>query len=174
MAHAISNSIISVASSSITTIAGFLSMCFMSFTLGADLGIVMAKGVVFGLIACVTILPSLILVFDKAIEKTRHKQLMPKFDKVARFITKRSWIFLIIFVLLLGPAIYGYNNTKVYYDLSDTLPEKLNCSQANKMLADNFDGTNSIYMILADSNLSAEDSNAMMNEVNDLDGISLH
>ena len=87
MAHAISNSIISVASSSITTIAGFLSMCFMSFTLGADLGIVMAKGVVFGLIACVTILPSLILVFDKAIEKTRHKQLMPKFDKVARFIT---------------------------------------------------------------------------------------
>ena len=172
MAHAISNSIISVASSSITTIAGFLSMCFMSFTLGADLGIVMAKGVVFGLIACVTILPSLILVFDKAIEKTRHKQLMPKFDKVAKFIKKRSWIFLIIFVLLLGPAIYGYNNTKVYYDLSDTLPEKLNCSQANKLLADNFDGTNSIYMILADSNLSAEDSNAMMNEVNDLDGIS--
>ena len=115
---------------------------------------------------------SLILTFDKALEKTMHREIMPNFDKPARWIVNHSWIFLIIFVLLLGPAIYGYNNTKVYYDLSDTLPEKLNCSQANKMLADNFDGTNSIYMILADSNLSAEDSNAMMNEVNDLDGIS--
>lgn len=172
MAVAIGNTLTSVVGSSITTVAGFIALCFMSFTLGLDLGVVMAKGVVLGVIGCVTILPSLILTFDKALEKTMHREIMPNFDKPARWIVNHSWIFLIIFVLLLGPAIYGYNNTKVYYDLSDTLPEKLNCSQANKMLADNFDGTNSIYMILADSNLSAEDSNAMMNEVNDLDGIS--
>lgn len=172
MAVAIGNTLTSVVGSSITTVAGFIALCFMSFTLGLDLGVVMAKGVVLGVIGCVTILPSLILTFDKALEKTMHREIMPNFDKPARWIVNHSWIFLIIFVLLLGPAIYGYNNTKVYYDLSDTLPDKLNCSQANKMLADNFDGTNSIYMILADSNLSAEDSNAMMNEVNDLDGIS--
>lgn len=172
MAVAIGNTLTSVVGSSITTVAGFIALCFMSFTLGLDLGVVMAKGVVLGVIGCVTILPSLILTFDKALEKTMHREIMPNFDKPARWIVNHSWIFLIIFVLLLGPAIYGYNNTKVYYDLSDTLPEKLNCSQANKMLADNFDGTNSIYMILADSNLSAEDSNAMMNEVNDLVGIS--
>ena len=172
MAVAIGNTLTSVVGSSITTVAGFIALCFMSFTLGLDLGVVMAKGVVLGVIGCVTILPSLILIFDKALEKTMHREIMPNFDKPARWIVNHSWIFLIIFVLLLGPAIYGYNNTKVYYDLSDTLPEKLNCSQANKMLAENFDGTNSIYMILADSNLSAEDSNAMMNEVNDLDGIS--
>lgn len=172
MAVAIGNTLTSVVGSSITTVAGFIALCFMSFTLGLDLGVVMAKGVVLGVIGCVTILPSLILTFDKALEKTMHREIMPNFDKPARWIVNHSWIFLIIFVLLLGPAIYGYNNTKVYYDLSDTLPDKLNCSQANKMLAENFDGTNSIYMILADSNLSAEDSNAMMNEVNDLDGIS--
>lgn len=172
MAVAIGNTLTSVVGSSITTVAGFIALCFMSFTLGLDLGVVMAKGVVLGVIGCVTILPSFILTFDKALENTMHREIMPNFDKPARWIVNHSWIFLIIFVLLLGPAIYGYNNTKVYYDLSDTLPEKLNCSQANKMLAENFDGTNSIYMILADSNLSAEDSNAMMNEVNDLDGIS--
>lgn len=172
MAVAIGNTLTSVVGSSITTVAGFIALCFMSFTLGLDLGVVMAKGVVLGVIGCITILPSFILTFDKALEKTMHREIMPNFDKPARWIVNHSWIFLIIFVLLLGPAIYGYNNTKVYYDLSDTLPEKLNCSQANKMLAENFDGTNSIYMILADSNLSAEDSNAMMNEVNDLDGIS--
>lgn len=172
MAVAIGNTLTSVIGSSITTVAGFIALCFMSFTLGLDLGVVMAKGVVLGVIGCVTILPSLILTFDRALEKTMHREVMPNFDKPARWIVNHSWIFLIIFVLLLGPAIYGYNNTKVYYDLSNTLPDDLNCSQANKMLADNFDGTNSIYMILADSSLSAEDSNAMMNEVNDLDGIS--
>ena len=172
MAVAISNTLTSVVGSSITTVAGFIALCFMSFTLGLDLGIVMAKGVVFGVIGCVTILPSLILTFDRALEKTMHREIMPNFDKLATFIVNHSWIFVIVFVVLLGPAIYGQNHTSVYYDLSDTLPEKLNCSQANKMLAENFDGTNSIYMILADSNLSAEDSNAMMNEVNDLDGIS--
>lgn len=172
MAVAIGNTLTSVVGSSITTVAGFIALCFMSFTLGLDLGIVMAKGVIFGVIGCVTILPSLILTFDKALEKTMHKEIMPNFDKPARWIVKHSWLFLIVFLGLLYPAIYGYNHTKVYYDLSDTLPDKLNCSQANKLLAKNFDKTNSIYMILADTNLSKDDSIAMIDEIKELDGIS--
>lgn len=172
MAVAIGNTLTSVVGSSITTVAGFIALCFMSFTLGLDLGIVMAKGVIFGVIGCVTILPSLILTFDKALEKTMHKEIMPNFDKPARWIVKHSWLFLIVFLGLLYPAIYGYNHTKVYYDLSDTLPDKLNCSQANKLLAKNFDKTNSIYMILADNNLSKDDSIAMIDEIKELDGIS--
>lgn len=172
MAVAIGNTLTSVVGSSITTVAGFIALCFMSFTLGLDLGIVMAKGVIFGVIGCVTILPSLILTFDKALEKTMHKEIMPNFDKPARWIVKHSWLFLIVFLGLLYPAIYGYNHTKVYYDLSDTLPDKLNCSQANKLLAENFDKTNSIYMILADINLSKDDSIAMIDEIKELDGIS--
>lgn len=172
MAVAIGNTLTSVVGSSITTVAGFIALCFMSFTLGLDLGIVMAKGVIFGVIGCVTILPSLILTFDKALEKTMHKEIMPNFDKPARWIVKHSWLFLIVFPGLLYPAIYGYNHTKVYYDLSDTLPDKLNCSQANKLLAKNFDKTNSIYMILADTNLSKDDSIAMIDEIKELDGIS--
>ena len=172
MAVAIGNTLTSVVGSSITTVAGFIALCFMSFTLGLDLGIVMAKGVIFGVIGCVTILPSLILTFDKALEKTMHKEIMPNFDKPARWIVKHSWLFLIVFLGLLYPAIYGYNHTKVYYDLSDTLPDKLNCSQANKLLAENFDKTNSIYIILADTNLSKDDSIAMIDEIKELDGIS--
>lgn len=172
MAVAIGNTLTSVVGSSITTVAGFIALCFMSFTLGLDLGIVMAKGVIFGVIGCVTILPSLILTFDKALEKTMHKEIMPNFDKPARWIVKHSWLFLIVFLGLLYPAVYGYNHTKVYYDLSDTLPDKLNCSQANKLLAKNFDKTNSIYMILADTNLSKDDSIAMIDEIKELDGIS--
>ena len=172
MAVAIGNTLTSVVGSSITTVAGFIALCFMSFTLGLDLGIVMAKGVIFGVIGCVTILPSLILTFDKALEKTMHKEIMPNFDKPARWIVKHSWLFLIVFLGLLYPAIYGYNHTKVYYDLSNTLPDKLNCSQANKLLAENFDKTNSIYMILADTNLSKDDSIAMIDEIKELDGIS--
>ena len=172
MAVAIGNTLTSVVGSSITTVAVFIALCFMSFTLGLDLGIVMAKGVIFGVIGCVTILPSLILTFDKALEKTMHKEIMPNFDKPARWIVKHSWLFLIVFLGLLYPAIYGYNHTKVYYDLSDTLPDKLNCSQANKLLAENFDKTNSIYMILADTNLSKDDSIAMIDEIKKLDGIS--
>lgn len=172
MAVAIGNTLTSVVGSSITTVAGFIALCFMSFTLGLDLGIVMAKGVIFGVIGCVAILPSLILTFDKALEKTMHKEIMPNFDKPARWIVKHSWLFLIVFLGLLYPAIYGYNHTKVYYDLSDTLPDKLNCSQANKLLAENFDKTNSIYMILADTNLSKDDSIAMIDEIKKLDGIS--
>ena len=113
MAVAISNTLTSVVGSSITTVAGFIALCFMSFTLGLDLGIVMAKGVVFGVIGCVTILPSLILTFDRALEKTMHREIMPNFDKLATFIVNHSWIFVIIFLVLLGPAIYGQNHTSV-------------------------------------------------------------
>ena len=171
MAHAIGNTFTSVLGSSITTIAGFIALCFMSFTLGRDLGIVMAKGVIFGVIGCVTILPAFIMIFEKALDKTMHKELMPRFDKVAGFIVSKFWIFLILFILLLAPAIYGYKNTKVYYDLSDTLPEKLNCSQANKMLKENFD-MNSLYMILADSDMSSKEINQMTDEIKSLDGIT--
>jgi len=172
MAVAIGNTLTSVVGSSITTVAGFIALCFMSFTLGLDLGVVMAKGVVLGVIGCVTILPSLILTFDKALDKTMHKEIMPNFDKPARWIVNHSWIFLVFFIGLLFPAIYGYTHTSVYYDLSNTLPEKLACSQANKLLAENFESTNSVYMILADSKLSSEDAVAMMDEIKELDGIS--
>lgn len=170
MAVAIGNTLTSVVGSSITTVAGFIALCFMSFTLGLDLGIVMAKGVVFGVIGCVTILPSLILTFDRALEKTMHREIMPNFDKLATFIVNHSWIFVIIFVVLLGPAIYGQNHTSVYYDLSDTLPDDLDCSQANKKLEENFD-MNSIYMILADSGMSTDTANEMLDKLGDVDGV---
>ena len=172
MAHAIASTITSVVGSSITTVAGFIALCFMSFTLGMDLGVVMAKGVVFGVICCVTVLPSLILTFDKALEKTMHREILPaRFDKLAGFIVNHSWIFIIVFLVLLGPAIYGYQHTNVYYDLSETLPANLDCSIANKKLEENFD-VNSIYMILADSELNSKDANKMMTEIKDLDGVT--
>ena len=170
MAVAIGNTLTSVVGSSITIVAGFIALCFMSFTLGLDLGIVMAKGVIFGVIGCVTILPSLILTFDRALEKTMHREVMPGFDKLAAFIVNHSWIFIIIFLALLGPAIYGQSHTSVYYDLSDTLPEELACSQANKKLEENFD-MNSIYMILADTNMSTDTANEMLDKLNDVDGV---
>ena len=171
MAVAIGKTVTSVVGSSVTTIAGFIALCFMSFTLGMDLGIVMAKGVVFGVIGCVTILPSMILIFDKALEKTTHREIMPSFHKVSEFIVNRSWIFLLIFAALLFPAIYGYNHADVYYDLSNTLPEDLACSQANKMLEDNFD-LSSVYMILADSDMDSTKVCNMMDEINTVDGVS--
>ena len=170
MAVAIGNTLTSVVGSSITTVAGFIALCFMSFTLGLDLGIVMAKGVVFGVIGCVTILPSLILTFDRALEKTMHREIMPNFDKLATFIVNHSWIFVIVFVVLLGPAIYGQNHTSVCYDLSDALPDDLACSQANKKLEENFD-MNSIYMILADSSMSTDTANEMLDKLGDVDGV---
>jgi predicted RND superfamily exporter protein len=170
MAVAIGNTLTSVVGSSITTVAGFIALCFMSFTLGLDLGIVMAKGVIFGVIGCVTILPSLILTFDRALEKTMHREVMPGFDKLAAFIVNHSWVFIIIFLALLGPAIYGQSHTSVYYDLSDTLPDELACSQANKKLEENFD-MNSIYMILADTNMSTDTANEMLDKLNDVDGV---
>lgn len=171
MAHAIGNTLTSVVGSSITTVAGFIALCFMSFTLGLDLGVVMAKGVIFGVIGCVTILPSLILIFDKALEKTMHREIMPSFDKLAAFVVRHAWIFVILFFVILFPALYGYKNTKVYYNLSDTLPAELDCSVANKMLEDNFD-MNSVYMILADKDMNPLAVNSMMDEINDLGGVT--
>lgn len=172
MAHAIGNTLTSVVGSSITTVAGFVALCFMSFTLGLDLGVVMAKGVVLGVIGCVTILPSLILTFDKAIEKTMHKEIMPNFSGVSRFIVQHYKLFLFLFLVTLLPAFYGYQNTEVYYNLSDTLPEDLECSIANHMQEENFD-MNSLYMILADTDMSPVDANRMVERIQNLDGITL-
>lgn len=172
MAHAIGNTLTSVVGSSITTVAGFVALCFMSFTLGLDLGVVMAKGVVLGVIGCVTILPSLILTFDKAIEKTMHKEIMPNFSGVSRFIVQHYKLFLFLFLVTLLPAFYGYRNTEMYYNLSDTLPEDLECSIANHMQEENFD-MNSLYMILADTDMSPVDANRMVERIQNLDGITL-
>ncbi len=170
MAHAIAETISSVVGSSITTVAGFVALCFMSFTLGLDLGIVMAKGVVFGVIACVTILPSLILVFDKAIEKTTHKVILPEFKGVGKFIAKHYRIFLVLFVIILIPAIYGYNHTKVYYKLDSSLPDSLESVQANKELAEAFN-MNSTHMILVTNDQSDKDTRNMMSDIEDIDGV---
>lgn len=170
MAHAIAETISSVVGSSITTVAGFVALCFMSFTLGLDLGIVMAKGVVFGVIACVTILPSLILVFDKAIEKTTHKVILPEFKGVGRFIAKHYRIFLVLFVVILIPAIYGYNHTKVYYKLDSSLPDSLESVQANKELAEAFN-MNSTHMILVTNDQSDKDTRNMMTDIESIDGV---
>lgn len=172
MAHAISNTITSVVGSSITTVAGFVAMCFMTFTLGMDLGIVMAKGVVLGVIGCVTILPSMILVFDKAIEKTKHRAIIPDLGKIGNFVTKNYIIFIVLFLVILGPALYGYTHNEVYYDLAGTLPEELESVQANNKLEEDFD-MGATHIILADSNLSSKDASAMINEIKDLDGVAL-
>ena len=120
MAHAISNTVTSVVGSSITTVAGFIALCFMSFTLGMDLGIVMAKGVIFGVLCCVTVLPSMLLIFDKAIEKTKHRPIMPDLGVISGWIVRHCKVFLVLFLVILGPAVYGYNHTQVYYDLAGT------------------------------------------------------
>lgn len=172
MAHAISNTISSVVGSSITTVAGFVAMCFMTFTLGMDLGIVMAKGVVLGVIGCVTILPSMILVFDKAIEKTRHRAIIPDLGRIGNFVTKKYVVFIVLFLLILGPALYGYTHNDVYYDLAGTLPEELGSVQANNKLEEDFD-MGATHIILADSKLSSKDAYAMINEIKDLDGVAL-
>ena len=152
MAHAISNTIASVVGSSITTVAGFLAMCFMTFTLGLDLGIVMAKGVVFGVMGCVTILPSMILVFDRAIEKTRHRAFIPDLGRIGDFVTKKYMIFIALFLVILGPALYGYTHNRVYYDLVGTLPENLESVMANDKLEEDF-SMGATHVILADSGL---------------------
>ena len=170
MAHAIAETISSVVGSSITTVAGFVALCFMSFTLGLDLGIVMAKGVIFGVIACVTILPSLILVFDKAIEKTTHKVILPEFKGVGKFIAKHYRIFLVLFVIILIPAIYGYNHTKVYYKLDSSLPDSLESVQANTELAEAFN-MNSTHMILVTNDQSDKDTRNMMSDIENIDGV---
>ncbi|WP_026660920.1 efflux RND transporter permease subunit [Butyrivibrio sp. AC2005] len=170
MANAIGATFQSVIGSSITTIAGFVALCFMSFTIGLDLGIVMAKGVIFGVVACVTILPSMILIFDNVIEKTKHKPIMPEFVKTPRWISKRAIIFGVIFICMLPPAIWGYRHAAVYYDLSETLPEKLSSRQAMIELEKNFE-TNTTYMILADANLDTATMQGMISELKSVDGV---
>ncbi|MDD7142248.1 efflux RND transporter permease subunit [Fusicatenibacter saccharivorans] len=170
MAHAISNTFSSVVGSSITTVAGFIALCFMSFTLGKDLGIVMAKGVIFGVLCCVTILPSFILVFDKAIQKTTHKNIMPKMEKPAAFITKHYKAFVAAFVVVLIPAFLGYTKADVYYNLDATLPKDLDSIIANEKLSDEFD-MNATHMVLANADLSSKDAKAMLNEMSDVKGV---
>ena len=171
MGHAISNTISSVVGSSVTTIAGFLAMCFMSFTLGIDLGVVMAKGVVLCVISCVTILPSFILTFDRAIEKTRHKEIIPSMKKLSSFIVRKSWIFITAFVVLLIPAIYGYTHYDVYYNLDSTLPKDLDSIVANSKLTDEFN-MSSTHMLLADSKMKSKDVNMMLKDMGNVEGVS--
>lgn len=170
MAHAISGTITSVVGSSITTVAGFLALCFMSFTLGMDLGIVMAKGVIIGVICCVTVLPSMILILDKALEKCKHKALLPEFKGISNFVTKHYMIFAILFVVLMIPAIYGNNHTSVYYNLDETLPKDLASIVANNKLKDDFD-MNATHMVLVDRNLQAKETRKMISEMEEVEGI---
>ncbi len=170
MAHAISATLTSVVGSSVTTVAGFLALCFMTFTLGLDLGIVMAKGVVFGVIGCVTTLPSMILLLDGLIEKTRHKPLMPDMDKIGGGILKIVPVSLALFVVLAVPAFYGQSNAKVYYDLGATLPEDMEYVIATNKLQDEFD-MSSTHMILADAQLSPEDARRMTDEIKQVKGV---
>lgn len=171
MAHAISNTITSVVGSSITTVAGFIALCFMSFTLGMDLGITMAKGVVIGVICCVTVLPSMILIFDKIIDKTRHRAIIPDLGFLANWITKHYKVFIVIFLVVLGPAIWGYTHYDVYYDLAGTMPEDLPSSQAKVKLDKSFD-MNSTHIVLIDSKLEASDSAELMERLNDVKGVT--
>ncbi|MDE6889825.1 MAG: MMPL family transporter [Eubacterium sp.] len=172
MAHAISNTVSSVVGSSITTVAGFLAMCFMTFTLGLDLGIVMAKGVVFGVFGCVTILPAMILIFDRAIEKTRHRAIIPDLGRIGDFVTRRYLVFAAMFVIILVPALYGYTHNKVYYDLAGTLPKELESVMANTKLEEDFE-MGATHVIIADSGLEPKKARAMLKELREVTGIKL-
>lgn len=171
MGHAISNTFKSIVGSSVTTIAGFIALCFMTFTLGLDLGIVMAKGVIFGVISCVTVLPSLILIFDKPIEKTRHKALLPNLDRLSGFITRHYKAWFIIFLVLLVPVIYGNHNVGVYYDMTSSLPDSLASKQAQQKVTDEFD-TSTLHILMIDKNMSAKDRKELLDQVNDVDGVT--
>jgi len=172
MATAIHSTLSSVLGSSVTTVAGFIALCFMSFTLGRDLGFVMAKGVVLGVIGCVTVLPSLILVLDTSLQKTRHRSLIPDMQKFARRIIRLSPVFLIIFVLLIPPAYYGYNqaNSEVYYDMGQCLPDEMNYVISNEKLRDDYDIA-STHMVLVDSSLPSKNVRAMIQEMEQVDGV---
>lgn len=170
MALAINDTITSVVGSSITTIAGFIALCFMSFTLGMDLGIVMAKGVLLGVISCVTILPSMLLVFDQMIRKTSHKALLTDYPKISEFIVNKTWLFAILFVALLIPALYGYKNTNVYYNLDSTLPKTLPSIRANTELDENFE-MNCMHMLLTDVSLPPAQTTQMIEEMRRVDGV---
>ena len=172
MAHAIHETLTSVLGSSITTVAGFIALCFMSFTLGRDLGIVMAKGVVFGVIGCVTVLPALILVFDKPLQHSRHRSIIPNMKGIANFLTRRFPIFLAVFLLLIAPALYGYNKTndEVYYDMGQCLPEDMEYVIANSKLSEDFDIA-STHMVLVVAKLSGKSERAMIDEMEQVDGV---
>ena len=170
MAHAISQTFSSVIGSSVTTIAGFIALCFMTFTLGLDIGIVMVKGVVFGVIACVTVLPSLILCCDKLIEKTKHKPLLPDIGKISDRVTKHYLVYVALFLVLLFPAIYGNSHTSDYYTLDASLPKNLPSVIANETLKEDYD-MNTTHMILVDSSVSSSDVNKMMKEIDKVDGV---
>lgn len=170
MAHAISNTLTSVIGSSITTVAGFVALCFMSFTLGLDLGVTMAKGVIFGVICCVTVLPSMILVFDKAIDKTRHKAIIPDLSVISGWVVKHYKAFIVTFIIVLIPALWGYTHYEVYYDLAGTLPGNLDSVIANDKLDETF-AMNSTHIILCDSSLEPKEVNEMMSKIDDVDGV---
>ena len=170
MGHAISNTFKSVAGSSVTTVAGFLALCVMTFALGRDLGIVMAKGVLVGVICCVTILPALVLVFDGPIETTRHKLLLSNLDKPSAFITKHYKAWIVIFLVLLFPAIYGNNHTKIYYNIAQSLPSTLDCNIANDELKKDFNLSN-MHIIMLDKGMSVKDKEEMFKKIDDVDGV---
>ena len=172
MAVAINNTLTSVVGSSITTVAGFIALCFMSYTLGLDLGIVMAKGVILGVIGCVTTLPSMILVLDKLLQKTSHKSLLPDMGKVASGITKVFPVFLILFLGLILPSYLSYKatNNEVYYDLGETLPEDMAYVVANSKLQEDF-GVGATHMVLVSTDVSDTDVRAMIHEMENVEGI---
>ncbi len=170
MAHAIADTFKSVAGSSVTTIAGFLALCVMTFALGRDMGIVMAKGVVIGVICCVTVLPAMILVFDKAIEKTKHKALIPNMDKASGFITKHYKVWLLVFLVLLYPAIYGNNHTQIYYNIDKSLPASLASNVANDKLKEDFD-MSTVHMILLRNGLDNKQKTQMLDKIDEVDGV---
>lgn len=170
MAHAISQTFSSVIGSSVTTVAGFIALCFMSFTLGKDIGIVMAKGVIFGVLVCVTVLPSMILCCDKLIEKTKHKPLLPDIGRISDKVTKRYVIYVVTFVILLFPAIYGNNHTGVYYNLDESLPKDLPSVIANTKLKEDYN-MNTTHMILVDSSVAGSDVKKMSQEIEKVDGV---
>lgn len=170
MAHAISNTFKSVAGSSITTIAGFVALCFMTFSLGRDIGIVMSKGVIIGVICCVTLLPSLILIFDKPIDKTKHKSLIPSLDKISAFITRHYRIWMVLFLILIIPAAYGNAHTEVYYNIDKSLPQDLKSSVANEKLGDEFH-MNNVYMVLLKNGLDAKGKQEMLDEIENVAGV---
>ncbi len=172
MAIAIQKTVTSVVGSSVTTVAGFIALCFMSFTLGRDLGLVMAKGVIFGVIGCVTVLPALILVLDKPLRKTRHKSLIPNMSKLAGGVTKRFPIFLAVFLLLIPPALYGYTKTndEVYYDMGRCLPQDMEFVIANSRLSEEFDVA-STHMLLVDADLPSQQVRSMIGEMEQVDGV---
>ena len=172
MAVAINNTLTSVVGSSITTVAGFIALCFMSYTLGLDLGVVMAKGVILGVIGCVTTLPSMILVLDKVLQKTSHKSLLPDMGKVASGITKVFPVFLILFLILVLPSYFSYKatNNEVYYDLGETLPEDMAYVVANSKLQEDF-GVGATHMVLVSTDVPDTDVRAMIHEMENVDGI---